>query len=83
MTTEQAAIARRRVHFVNAYQLHMRPATNFVELAQSIQSEVRVDFQGIKVNGKSLLDMTGAVMSDDLREADAPLDVVSILFQSR
>jgi phosphocarrier protein HPr len=56
---EGHAIARRRVRIVNAYGLHVRPATKFVKLAQSFQSEVRVDSQGIQVNGKSLLDMTG------------------------
>ncbi len=53
------AVARRRVQIVNAYGLHVRPATKFVEVAQSFQSEVRVDFLGTKVNGKSLLDMMG------------------------
>jgi phosphocarrier protein HPr len=37
----------------------VRPAARFVKLAHSFQSEVRVDYQGTKVNGKSLLDMTG------------------------
>jgi phosphocarrier protein HPr len=59
MTMEQAAMARRQVQIVNAYGLHVRPATKFFKLAQSFQSDVRVDFQGTKVNGKSLLDMTG------------------------
>jgi phosphocarrier protein HPr len=51
-------MARRRVRIVNGYGLHMRPATRFVTLANSFRSEVRVDFQGVKANGKSLLDMT-------------------------
>jgi phosphocarrier protein len=53
------AVARRRVQIVNAYGLHVRPATKFVKIAQSFQSGVQVDCQGTKVNGKSLLDMTG------------------------
>jgi phosphocarrier protein len=53
------AVARRRVQIVNAYGLHVRPATKFVRLAQSFRSDVRVDHQGTRVNGKSLLDMTG------------------------
>ena len=52
------AIACRQVQIVNAYGLHVRPATKFVTLAQSFQSEVQVDYQGTKANGKSLLDMT-------------------------
>jgi phosphocarrier protein len=53
------AVARRRVEIINAFGLHVRPATKFVKLAQSFLSDVRVDHQGTKVNGKSLLDMTG------------------------
>lgn len=51
-------IARRRVQIVNAHGLHLRPATKFVRLANSFQSEVWVDHQGSRVNGKSVLDMT-------------------------
>jgi phosphocarrier protein len=53
------AVARRRVQVVNAYGLHLRPATKFVTLAQSFQAEIRVAGQGTQVNGKSVLDMTG------------------------
>ena len=52
------AKARRRVQIVNGYGLHMRPASKFVALANSFRSEIRVDFQGVQANGKSLLDMT-------------------------
>src|ERR1700722_12800591 len=55
---DSRGMARRRVRIVNGYGLHMRPATKFVTLANSFRSEVRVDFQGVKANGKSLLDMT-------------------------
>ena len=51
--------ARCRVQIVNAYGLHVRPATRFVKQAQSFRSDVRVECQGTRVNGKSLLDMTG------------------------
>ena len=52
------AIARRQVQIINAHGLHMRPSTKFVKLATSFQSEVWVDFQGARANGKSILDMT-------------------------
>jgi phosphocarrier protein HPr len=55
---DSRAMARRRVQIVNGYGLYKRPATRFVKLANSFQSEVRVDFQDIKANGKSLPDMT-------------------------
>ncbi len=50
--------ACRRVQIVNAYGLHMRPATKFVALASTFQSEVRVEHQGTWVDGRSLLEMT-------------------------
>lgn len=51
--------ARREVRIVNTYGLHMRPSTRFVTLANTFESEIRVNFQGVRVNGKSILDMTG------------------------
>jgi phosphocarrier protein len=50
--------AHRRVEIVNAHGLHMRPAGKFVALASSFHSEVWVDHEGARVNGKSVLDMT-------------------------
>ena len=43
---------------VNAHGLHMRPSTRFVNLATTFSSEVWVSFNGTRVNGKSILDMT-------------------------
>jgi phosphotransferase system HPr (HPr) family protein len=71
------AIARRRVQIVNTYGLHMRPSTRFVKLASSFQSEISVDHQGIKANGKSILEMTtlaaerGAHLDLEARGPDA------------
>lgn len=56
---DESVMARRRVPIVNAYGLHVRPATKFVKLAQSFRSRVRVGHEGRTVDGKSLLDMTG------------------------
>jgi len=56
---DEPVMARRRVQIVNAYGLHVRPATKFVSLAQSFRSQVRVGHEGRTVNGKSMLDMTG------------------------
>lgn len=56
---DESAIARRRVQIINAYGLHVRPATKFVKLAQSFRSQMRVGHEGRAVDGKSLLDMTG------------------------
>jgi phosphocarrier protein len=51
--------ARIQVRIVNAYGLHMRPATKFVKLANEYRSQVWVRHDGVRVNGKSILDMTG------------------------
>ena len=57
---EQAAVARRQVcRSSMPTGLRVRPATKFVKRAQSFRSDVRVDYQGTKVNGKSLLEMMG------------------------
>lgn len=42
---------------MNAYGLHMRPATKFVTLAKDFRSDIRVEHQGAWVDGKSLLEM--------------------------
>ena len=49
---------RQSVLIVNKHGLHMRPSTRFVALATSFRSEVWVNFQGARANGKSMLDMT-------------------------
>jgi phosphocarrier protein len=72
-----AVTARRRVQVVNAYGVHMRPSTKFVTLANSFQSEVWVESEGRKVNGKSILAMTslaaecGTILDLEARGPDA------------
>ena len=56
---DETAVVRRRVRIVNGYGLHMRPADKFVRLATSYQAEIQVDCEGVRANGKSILDMTG------------------------
>lgn len=55
---DELPIARRRARIVNAHGLHMRPADRFVRLANSFHSEIRVEHQGTRADGKSILDMT-------------------------
>ncbi|MFO0910081.1 MAG: HPr family phosphocarrier protein [Isosphaeraceae bacterium] len=50
--------ARRRVQIVNTYGLHMRPSTRFVKTASPFESEVWVEYNSIRANGKSILEMT-------------------------
>jgi phosphocarrier protein len=49
--------AVRQVVIVDPLGLHLRPAERFVTLAQSFGSEVWVTCNGVKGNGKSILDL--------------------------
>lgn len=51
--------ARRHVGLRNVLGLHMRAADQFVKLAATFQSEVRVHCKGIMANGKSILGLLG------------------------
>ena len=64
------ASAQRRVEIVNSKGLHMRPSSKFVTLAMTFQSEVWVEYQGTRANGKSILDMTSLAA-----ECGLPLDL--------
>lgn len=74
---EHTADAHRQVKIINAYGLHMRPASKFVNLATSFESEVSVQYRDTRVNGKSILDMTrlaaecGAAIDLEARGPDA------------
>jgi phosphocarrier protein HPr len=84
---EESEFARRQVKIVNAYGLHMRPSSKFVRLANSFGSEVWVEFQGVRANGKSILDMTalaaecGVTLDLEARgpDAEAALDALADL----
>ncbi|HSM04814.1 MAG TPA: HPr family phosphocarrier protein [Longimicrobiales bacterium] len=43
------------VEIVNRAGMHARPASEFVKLAGSFASEVRVEKDGMEVNGKSIM----------------------------
>ncbi len=43
------------VEIVNRAGMHARPASEFVRLAGTFQSEVRVEKDGLEVNGKSIM----------------------------
>lgn len=44
-----------RVNIVNAAGMHARPASEFVRLAGGFACEVRVEKDGLEVNGKSIM----------------------------
>ena len=84
-------VARRQVEILNAYGLHLRPADKFVRLAHQFQSEIRVVYEGIEYNGKSILDLTslaaecGSQIELVARGADAQaaIDALSDLILAR
>lgn len=43
------------VRIVNAAGMHARPASEFVKLAATYLSEIRVEKDGLEVNGKSIM----------------------------
>jgi phosphocarrier protein HPr len=45
----------RTVEIVNRLGLHARPAAEFVKLAARFKAEVRVEKDGLEVNGKSIM----------------------------
>lgn len=44
-----------RVRIVNAAGMHARPASEFVKLASRYGCEIRVEKDGLEVNGKSIM----------------------------
>ena len=54
---EEMVVARRRVRIANSLGLHLRAADAFVRLAQTYRAEVWVAREGLRVNGKSILDL--------------------------
>lgn len=45
----------REVRIVNRAGMHARPAAEFVKLAGRFASEIRVEKDGVEVNGKSIM----------------------------
>jgi phosphocarrier protein len=53
-----AAAPARSIEITNTYGLHLRAASKFARLAQQFQADVWVGYDGRKVNGRSILDLT-------------------------
>lgn len=49
------ATSRRTVRIRNQLGLHARPASRFVQLAGEFDAEIRVEKDGVEVNGKSVM----------------------------
>jgi phosphotransferase system HPr (HPr) family protein len=49
------SLVQREVEIVNRAGMHARPAAEFVKLAARFTSEIRVEKDGLEVNGKSIM----------------------------
>jgi len=57
MSSQETFISRRQVEILNALGLHLRPANQFVQLAEKFQSDIKVHHGDRVCNGKSIMDM--------------------------
>ena len=55
--SQQSSISRRQVEIINALGLHLRPANQFVKLAEQFEAEIKVRYGDRVCNGKSIMDM--------------------------
>jgi len=53
----QPLSVQREVEIVNRAGMHARPAAEFVKLAGRFSAEIRVEKDGLEVNGKSIMGM--------------------------
>jgi phosphocarrier protein HPr len=53
--SEERLIEERRVEIVNRLGLHARPAAELVKLAGRFTSEIHLEKDGLRVNGKSIM----------------------------
>ena len=77
----------RTVEIVNRAGMHARPAAELVKLAGTFQSDIRIEKDGMEVNGKSIMGvlMLAAEMGSQLRivargdDAEHAVDALSDL----
>jgi phosphocarrier protein len=80
-------LVQREVEIVNRAGMHARPAAEFVKTAGRFASEIRVEKDGLEVNGKSIMGvlMLAAERGSRLRlsaqghDADAAVNALSDL----
>ncbi len=80
-------LVEREVEIVNPAGMHARPAAEFVKVAGRFSSDIRVEKDGLEVNGKSIMGvlMLAAEMGSRLRvsaegnDAEDAVDALSEL----
>ena len=76
---------------LNKYGFHVRPSTQFMQAAREFKSDITVEVNGLRADGKSIMQlmalgaMQGAVVRISARGADAgeAVGILSALVQSR
>lgn len=77
-------VVERTVEVVNRAGMHARPAAELVKLAGSFKSDIRVEKDGLEVNGKSIMGVLmlaaeqGSALRISARGEDAP-DAITAL----
>lgn len=58
-----AAVVSAPISIVNATGLHARPAANLVNVAKQYKSDIKLVYQGIEANAKSVVSVMGLDVS--------------------
>ena len=81
--------SRRQVEITNALGFHLRAASQFVQLSQQFQADVRVCCDGRAANGRSILDLLtlaaecGAGLEIEATGLDAEEAIAALCASSR
>ena len=70
---------------LNKYGFHVRPSTQFMQMAREFQAEIQVEVDGVQADGKSIMQlmalgaMAGATVKITAKGADAQEAVHSLV----
>jgi phosphocarrier protein HPr len=84
-------MVERRVTVVNAHGIHARPAAEIVKTAARFSSSIKLEKDGLKVNGKSIMGVmmlaaecgSEVIIRAEGADADAAVDALAELIASR
>ena len=84
-------MVERRVTVVNAHGIHARPAAEIVKTAARFSSAIKLEKDGLEVNGKSIMGVmmlaaecgSEVIIRAEGADADAALDALAALIASR
>jgi phosphocarrier protein HPr len=84
-------MVERRVTVVNAHGIHARPAAEIVKTAARFSSGIKLEKDGLEVNGKSIMGVmmlaaecgSEVIIRAEGPDADAAIDALAALIASR